>query len=127
MVALFGGFAQAEPPQGWTFVWVTAGETWSIVEGTATVSLSRGTLVVDMIGANTVKYSLRGSVQKDGSIRAKFTNLESDFFVDSPMTGRHRKIHYRDVDPCGKELFYLHDGFNFLGVKREIRPPECKP
>ena len=119
--------AFSAPIAGWTFVWVTAGESWNVVEGSAKVTHSRGKLLVQMTGTNTVQYTLRGTVGKDGVVRAKFTNLESDNFVDSPMSGRYRKQFYRDVDPCGMELFHIHDGYNFLGIKRDIRPPECKP
>ena len=96
-------------------------------EGSAKVTHSRGKLLVQMPEPTQCSTHCRGTVGKDGVVRAKFTNLESDNFVDSPTSGRYRKQFYRDVDPCGMELCHIDDGYNFLGIKRDIRPPECKP
>ena len=110
----------------WQFVWVTSGNKWHVVEGTATVSINGGELHADLLGANGNKYLLEGRITK-GSIRGKFTVLDSDCFIKSPFRGTYTRETYKGISPCGKELLHLSDGYNFLGIQRTLTEPECKP
>lgn len=112
---------------GWTFVLVTSGVKWTVVEGTASVAIRQGRLLVELSGANSFSYVLDGNISPSGSVRARFTNTESDFFIRSPLRGTYKKNFFKDMSPCGQELLHLHDGLNFLGIKRSIYEPECKP
>ena len=116
--------AKAGSSSEWNFIWVTSGEKWNVLEGTAVVTVKNGRLHADMRGNNSVVYELRGTISESGVVRAGLTNTESDAFVNSPLKGTYKKRFYKDISPCGDELFHLHDGYNFLGIKRSIREPE---
>ena len=108
----------------WTFVWVSSGiNEYSVANGKAKVSRANGMLEAQMIDEEGVKYTLRGTIRK-GKVTAAFTILESDYFSNSPFSGTYvRKQWFGFADSKGRESISLSDGWNFIGLVREIRQP----
>ena len=110
----------------WSFIFVSSGTEWHTVKGNASLQRSRSHFVAEIAGDNTVRYRLSGTI-KGNSVKARLTNLESDFFVNSPFSGNYTKRRDRDVNPCGMELITLHDGYNFVGLRRNFHDEKCRP
>ena len=108
----------------WTFVWVSSGKnTYRLTNGKAEVSIANGTLEAQTIDEEGVKYALRGTIKK-GKVTALFTILESDYFNNSPFSGTYvRKQWSGFADSKGRESISLSNGWNFIGLVREIRQP----
>ena len=108
----------------WTFVWVTSGTNgYSIAKGKAQVSLAGGKLDAQMIDDEGVEYTIRGTITKS-KVRASFTVVDSDYFKSAPFSGTYlRKQWSGFAESQGRESISLSDGWNFLGLVREIRKP----
>jgi len=109
---------------GWSFVWVTSGsDKYEITQGTAVVTIEGGIFHADLHGANGVEYTVSGTIGKT-SVKAKFSVLGSDYFVDSPFSGTFQTKRWAGVaGSIGRESFALSDGWNFIGLTREIGGP----
>jgi hypothetical protein len=110
----------------WLFIFVSSGSEWHTVTGSATVQRSGSQFVADVMGDNTVRYRISGTI-RGSTVKARFTNLESDFFVKSPFLGNYAMRRDRDITPCGMELITLHDGYNFIGLRRNFHDAKCRP
>jgi hypothetical protein len=109
---------------GWTFVWVASGaDKYEITEGTAVVTIEGAIFHADLHGANGVEYSVSGTIDKT-NVKATFSVLGSDYFVDSPFSGTFQTKRWAGVAGSkGRESFALSDGWNFIGLTREIGGP----
>jgi len=108
----------------WTFVWVASGGTkYRVSQGDATVSIIDNNLSVDMLDENGVKYKIKGTISSN-KVNAKFSVIGSGYFIDSPFQGTYKIKHFEGfADLKGRESITLTDGWNFIGLSREIKKP----
>ena len=109
--------------QDWLFVWVSSGpSTYYVKQGTAKVIIENGQLKAQMTSTDGVEYKIVGSIAGQ-RVNAKFTVLDSDYFISSPFSGSYKKQLWSGfADTKGRESISLTDGWNFIGLKREIKP-----
>jgi hypothetical protein len=105
----------------WNFVWVTSSPTgFQTQSGKAVVSLNPPKISAELTNSIGLKYSLSGTV-KGESFTGKFTVLNSDYFQNSPLAGTFVTKHWAGVaGSSGREVISASDGFNFLGLTREL-------
>ncbi len=106
----------------WVFVWVSVGSGgYHTSQGKASVGIQGGKLSAEMADKSGVHYKLTGYVVKN-RVSAKFTVVGSDYFIDSPFSGSFQTKRWSKlVDSKGRESIALTDGWNFIGISREIR------
>lgn len=106
----------------WSFIWVASeGNKYSISEGKAKVVIKDGKLEAAMESTEGVEYKLSGVVAKS-KINAKFTVVGSGYFIDSLFSGSYTIKRWSGfADSKGRESITLTDGWNFIGLSREIR------
>ena len=121
LILLFAGIHQAQADE-WVFVWIASGvNDYTVSKGKAQVTLAAGKLEVHAVDKEGIEYTLRGVVKKN-TVNARLTVLESDQFKDSPFSGTYiRKLWSGFADSKGRESISLSDGWNFIGLAREIR------
>jgi len=109
--------------QDWAFVWVTSGSgAYDVQQGTAKVTIENGQINAAMASTDGVEYKIVGSI-KGQSVKVKFTVLNSDYFNNSPFSGSYiKKLWSGFADSKGRESISLTDGWNFIGLTREIKP-----
>lgn len=106
----------------WVFVWVSSGSGgYYTSRGKASVGIQRGKLSAEMADESGVHYKLTGYVVKN-RVSAKFTVVGSDYFIDSMFSGsfQTKKRWSKLVKLRGRESIALTDGWNFIGISREI-------
>lgn len=106
----------------WVFVWVSSGSgKYHTSQGKALVRILSGKLTAEMIDESGIHYKLTGYIVKN-TVTAKFTVVGSDYFIDSPFSGSYRTKRWSGfVDSKGRESMVLTDGWNFIGISREVR------
>ena len=121
LILLLAGIHSAHADE-WVFVWIASGANdYTVSKGKAQVTLAGGKLEVRAVDREGIEYTLRGAIKKN-AVTARFTVLESDYFKDSPFSGTYvRKLWSGFADSKGRESISLSDGWNFIGLVREIR------
>jgi len=106
----------------WVFVWVSSGSgEYHTSQGRALVTIQSGKLTAEMVDKSGIHYKLSGYVVKN-KVTAKFTVVGSDYFVDSPFSGSYETKRWSGfADSKGRESIALTDGWNFIGMSREVR------
>ncbi len=106
----------------WAFVWVSCGfGGYRTSQGKASVRILKGKLVAEMADEAGIRFRLTGSIVKK-RVNAKFTVIGSDYFIGSPFSGSYHVRRWTAVaDSRGRESITLTDGWNFIGLSREIR------
>ena len=109
--------------QEWAFVWVSSGPgTYNVQKGTAKVTIDNGQIKAAMTSTDGVEYKIVGSIVGQ-SVKVKFTVLNSDYFNNSPFSGSYtKKLWSGFADSKGREAVSLTDGWNFIGLNRDIKP-----
>ena len=108
----------------WSFIWVASGaDRYSIDQGRAVVTFEGSTFRARLRGADGVEYTLAGTIDKE-KVKATFSVIGSDYFMDSPFTGEFQSKRWTDfANSQGRDSFALIDGWNLIGMSREIREP----
>jgi len=103
-------------------VWVSSGAgRYHTSQGKASVVIQDGKLTAEMTDDSGVQYHLTGYVSKN-RVGAKSTAVGSDYFVNSPFSGSlETKRWTRIGDSKGRDSIALTDGWNFVGLSREIQ------
>jgi hypothetical protein len=108
--------------QEWSFVRVSSSiDKYNVVQGTAKVTVYKGRFSALLTDTSGGEYRLAGTISK-GKVVAKFTVVDSDYFIDSPMMGSLTRKHWSKPASSGESIT-LTDGWNFVGLTREIRNP----
>jgi hypothetical protein len=106
----------------WSFIFVASGiDKYRVSEGKASVSIKNKKIEADLTDEKGVQYKIKGTII-DHKITAKFSVMGSDYFVDSPISGTFitKKWTEKLGDSVGRESISLNDGWNFIGLTREI-------
>jgi hypothetical protein len=105
----------------WVFVWVSSGPGgYHTSQGKTSVGIQGGKLTAEMADESGVHYKLTGYIVKN-KVSAKFTVVGRDYFIDSPFSGSFQTKRWSKlVDSKGRESIALTDGWNFIGISREI-------
>jgi len=109
--------------QEWAFVWVSSGPgTYYVEKGAAKVTIENGQIKAAMTSTEGVDYKIVGSIVGQ-RVNVKFTILNSDYFNNSPFSGSYtKKLWSGFADSKGREAISLTDGWNFIGLTRDIKP-----
>ena len=109
--------------QDWGFVWVSSGSgTYNVQRGTAKVTIENGQIKASMVSIDGVEFKIVGTIAGQ-RINVKFTVLDSDYFNNSPFSGSYtKKLWSGFADSKGREAISLTDGWNFIGLNRDIKP-----
>ena len=92
------------------------GRRHEITKGTAVVKIDGATFHADLHGTNGVEYSVSGTIDKT-NVKATFSVLGSDYFVDSPFSGTFQTKRWAGIAGSkGRESFALSDGWNYVGL-----------
>ncbi|NWJ40618.1 MAG: hypothetical protein HXX12_06565 [Geothrix sp.] len=107
----------------WAFVWVSSNaNTYNIKQGKAKVTIKNGRLSTTMISSDGVEYKVVGTISGK-HVDAKFSIIDSDYFVNAPFSGSYEKKLWSGVaDSKGRESITLSDGWNFIGLTHDIAP-----
>ena len=90
------------------------------MNGKAKLTIVGGSLKAELKGEDGNEFKVIGLVAKN-KVKAKFTIVGSDYFVDSPFSGTYTSKHWSGVQgSSGRESISLTDGWNFLGFSREL-------
>jgi len=113
----------AATDDGWSFVWVSSGiGGYDVVSGRGKVTMENGSLTAELQDERMVGYTLSGNISGH-RVRAKFSVIGSGYFINSPFSGSYLKKRWSGMaDSAGRESITLTDGWNFIGLSREIRP-----
>jgi hypothetical protein len=105
----------------WVFVWVSSGSgKYDVSQGKASVKMLNGKLTVEMVDGSGIHYNLSGDVVKN-TVTAKFNVVGGDYFINSPFYGSYRIKRWSGfIDSKGRESLALTDGWNFIGISREL-------
>ena len=109
----------------WSFVWVGAtARGWTVVQGAAAPKLGKDEIHFDLIGTNSVKYTVDAQLGKDGDAEAGLAALGDAYSGITIMKGRFIK---KTVGSgCQLEALQVQNEFNSLSVGR-FAGPGCIP
>jgi hypothetical protein len=107
----------------WAFVWVSSNaNAYNIQQGKAKVTIKNGRLSAQLTSTDKVEFKVVGSISGN-HVDAKFSIVGSDYFLNSPFTGLYaKKLWSGMTDSKGRESITLTDGWNFIGLTRDITP-----
>ena len=96
-------------------------DTYYVKQGTAKVTIKKGRLEAQMTSADGVEYKIVGSISGQ-SVKAKFTILDTDYLNNSSFSGSYvKKLWPGFGNSRGRESITLTDGWNFIGLNRDIK------
>jgi hypothetical protein len=108
----------------WVFVWVGATpEGWTVVQGTAIPKLGQEELHFDLMGANSVKYTVDAQLKKDGTAEAGLAGLGNAYGGITILRGKFGKKSI--ASGCNVEVLQVQNEFNSLSIGR-FGAPGCK-
>ena len=113
------GFAEEKQ---WSFIWVASGiDNYRVSQGKANVFIKNNKIEANLTDEKGVQYKITGSINNQ-KITASFSVMGSDYFVDSPISGTFLTKKWKEKlgDSVGRESITLNDGWNFVGLTREI-------
>ena len=125
----------------WQWIEVDAAKSWFVRQGEADVTFSNGHLTAHLRDGQypgTVDFEVTGTLTKTktgpradaaahGTIAAKITRTASDMSPGDLYSGTYVRMEYpagsqgRAMFGSASEYITLSDGFNFIGLKRDIK------
>ena len=107
----------------WAFVWVASGpNSYNVAAGRGKVTISGGKFAAELVDENKVSYRIIGSISGE-RVKVNLSVVGSDYFVNSPFSGSFtRKRWPNTANSVGRESITLTDGWNFIGLTRDLRP-----
>jgi hypothetical protein len=119
-VILWAASTAAYADDEWSFVWVgVTGSNWNIVEGVASSKADGTSWHFDLAGRNSVKYIVDASIQ-GRTVEAGLAAVGSAYSGITILRGIRTEKAASGSDPCGLELWQLHNEYNSLAIKRRL-------
>lgn len=123
-LSMLACISSAEDKTVWTWVLVSSlPNDWVTLKGSAHVLIDNGKITAELFDAEKtefLRYTLKGTIN-DEKVVIKIANKNSDYSLLSPYTGKYSKKTWdRFADSSGRETISATDGWNYLGLTREI-------